>query len=824
MAISLSLWEKSLLIFFISLNLFSKELYLKTDKKIDYFEEYTILSEDFENSCAISIDVKGDLEEKILKNLNKIGFLKAINFNFIENERDPFWASYLLKIFSIYAKTENPEIKIFLTGNIKWLQENVEWYFDGVENAKIFSHLLIRIDGGIADFIKIDAPFIISENKKQAEALFFMKYLKEGFYPANFLKVYPENIIPLIKEDLSFALIIPENFKGNVFLPQENFESAVDLKGNKIELKKERDGISFYIENKNSLDLIFLKKPKEMSFSERKEFKREKILNLTEILSKIQILFSMSNNYFSYYKAETETNLNISFGAFTKPYYIKINGNMHFKRGEEELWEWESVEIEGSSFKGKDFPPIPVLMPEKVKINPFYLYPKEYYTYEIIRTSKENVILGFKPKKEFLKKGIPAYFGKIYLKFNFFPEKIERSQINLKGEFLSLEEELFFAEEEGLPILKLYKGKESLNILGGITTVEIETNFKKIEKIQEKYIPEKGKVYFERKEEGWIPSKKFPNRFLTFGIMKMPEEAMPLPLGGISWISLESKNQYSFIFAGILGILNKSYFFKNSSLNFDSFILLYPFPDYPYKNGKKIKTEGVKIRPFALNLTYTSPAFKNLNLQLKTGMSYLHFESTKEKEPSYFLPPSSITYSETISLIYSKKGYKFLISGEIFQRDKDFRFGYEKSEGFTNGKKWGFVLGKDFKILKNFLHFDLSYYKGRDLDRFSNFRSGSFSNLEIEGFPSGSIASNEIFISHLNYNFQFIFSKNLNLGFDFLSNLKEKENYLGIKFSTFFNFPYNFLMQLQGGFGLKGEGKGISIRALFFKELRKEKG
>lgn len=819
MAISLSLWEKGLLVFFISLNLFSKELYLKTDKKIDYFEEYTILPEDFEDSCAISIDIKGDLEEKILKNIDKIAFLKAINFDFKEIERDPFWASYLLKIFSIYAKAENPEIKIFLTGNLEWLEEGVEWYFDGVENAKIFSHLLVKTNKGLSDWIKIDAPFIISENTKQIEALFFMKYLKEGFYHANFLKVYPENIIPLIKEDLSFALIIPENFKGNVFLPQENFESATDLKGNEIELKKERDGTSFYIENKNSVNLIFLKKPQEVSFSDREELKREKILNLTEILSKIQILFSKSNNYFSNYKAETETNLNISFGVFTKPYYIKIKGNMHFNRGEEELWEWESVDIEGSSFKGKNFPPIPVLMPEKVKINPFHLYPKEDYTYEVIKISKENIILGFKPREEFLKKKIPAYFGKIYLKFDLFPEKIERSQINLKGEFLSLEEELFFTEEEGLPILKLYKGKESLNILGGISTVEIETNFKKIEKTQERYTPEKGKIFFERREEGWISSKEFPNRFLTFGIMKMPEEVLPLPLGGISWISLESKNQYSFIFAGILGIINKSYFFENSSLNIDSFILLYPFPDYPYKNGEKIKTEGVKIRPFSLNLTYTSPAFKNLNLQLKTGMTYLHFESTEEKEPSYFLPPSSITYSESISLIYSKKGYKLSISGESFQRDKDFRFGYEKNEGFTNGKKWGFVFGKDFKILKNFLHFDIGYYKGNDLDRFSNFRSGGFSNLEIEGFPSGSISSDEIFISHLNYNFPFIFSKNLNLGFDFLSDLNKKENYLGIKFSTFFNFPYGFLMQFQGGFGLKGHGKGLSIRALFFKAI-----
>lgn len=819
MAISFSLWEKGFLILFISLNLFSKELYLKTDKKIDYLEEYTILPEDFEDPCAISIDISQDLEEKILKNIHKIGYLKAINFNFKEIERDPFWASYLLKIFSIYAKTENSEIKIFLTGNLKWLEEGVEWYFDGVENAKIFSHLLIKTNGGLSDWIKIDAPFIISENTNQIEALFFMNYLKEGFYPANFLKVYPENIIPLIKDDLSFALIIPENFKGNVFIPQENFESAVSLNGNKIELKKKIDGISLYIENKNSLDLIFLKKAKEEIFSERKEFGGEKIFNLTEILSKIQILFSMSNNYFSYYKAETETNLNIGFSTFTKPYYIKIKGNMYFKKGEEELWEWESVEIEGSSFRGKDFPPIPVLMPEKVKINPFYLYPKEDYIYEIIKISKENIILGFKPRQEFLKKKIPAYFGKIYLKFNFFPEKIERTQINLKGEFLSLEEELFFKEEEGLPILKLYKGKEALNILGGISTVEIETNFKKIEKIQERYTPEKGKIYFERKEEGWVSSKEFPNRFLTFGIMKMPEEAFPLPLGGISWISLESKNQYSFIFAAILGILNKSYFFENSSLNFDSFILLYPFPDYPYKNGNKIKNQGVEIRPFTLNLTYTSPAYKNLNLQLKTGITYLHFESTKERESFYSLPPSSITYSELISLIYSKKGYKLSISGESFQRNKEFRFGYEKSEGFTNGKKWSFVFGKDFKILKNFLHFDMGYYKGSDLDRFSNFKSGSFTNLEIEGFPSGSISSDEIFISHLNYNFPFIFSKNLNFGIDFISDLNEKENFLGIKFSTFFNFPYSFLMQFQGGFGLKGDGKGLSIRAFFFKSI-----
>lgn len=818
MALSLHFWKKTFLVFLISFNLFSKELYLKTDKEVESLKDYLILPESFENSCNIYIDIKNDLEEKILNNLWKVNYLKVLNFNFLEGENEKDWASYLLKVFSIYAKAENPEIKIFLTGNLEWLDEDIVWYFDGVENARIFSHLLKVQNGGLKEWIKEDAPFLISLSKNYNEASFFLNYLKDGFYPANFLKVFPQDIIPLIKDDLSFGLVIPQDFKGNIFLSGENFKSGRDIKGREINLKSEKDGVSFYIESKE-FNLVFLKKPEGEFFSEKEEFEREKIFDLKEVLSRAQLLFLRANDVFPYYKAETRTDLNISFGSVTKPYYIKIKGKMHFNKGEEEIWEWDEVEIEGSKFKGEKFPPIPVLMPEKVKINPFFLYPQEDYNYEILNQGRESVILAFKPKDSFLKKEILAYSGKIYLNYDLFPLKIERSQVNLKGEFLALEEELYYRELEGVPVLINYKGKETLNILGGISNVEIETHFDEIEKIDKRFEKKGEGIYFERTDYGWVSSKKFPERFLTFGLIKMPEEDFPLPLGGISWISLESKNQYNFIFAGILGIFNKSFFFKKSSINLDSFALLYPFPDYPYREGEKIEREGVEIRPLSLNLTYTSPISRNFNFQIRSGFSYLHFEGAKEKDQFYFVPPSSFTFSQGFSLNFSKKGFKFSLQGESFSRSEDFRFGFNREDGKTNGKKWGFLFGKDFKIFKSFMHFDFGYYGGKDLDRFSSFRSGSFGNLEMEGFPSGSITSNKIFITHLNYNFPFIFSKSLNFGFDYLRDLEEKKEYFSLKFSTFFNFPFNFLMQIQGGLGLKGDGKGASIRALFFKAI-----
>jgi len=814
LAFSLYFWKKSIIFLLFCNFLFCGEIYIKTNKKINFFEEYQLLPENFEN-CSISVEIEDNLEEKLLSLLEKINYFKAIALDF-KGVLDPFWTSYILKEFFLYAKSENPKIKIFLTGNLKGLDEDIEWYFDGFEGAKVFSKNIFKTDKGLKEWLKLNAPYIIAENPKEEEFLFFQRYLKDGFFYSDFLKVIPEEIIPILKEDLSFYLIIPPSFKGLIFISGEFFDIAYNLKKEEINLKKEKDGTSFYYETNEDFDLIYLKREKGQFFYESEEFKGKKIYSLPEILSKLQLYFFRANHQFSYYKANSKTNLNISFGGTLKPFYIKINGFTYFESGEEKLWQWEEVEVEGASYKGKNFPPIPVLQPEKVKINPFYLYPKEEYSYEISKITDNEIVLNFEP---ILKKDKPIYSGKIYIDIkNFFPKKILRKQLNLKDEFLSLEEEIFFEEVEGSPLIKNYKAKEVLSILGGMTYVEVETNFENFEKLNERMAISKDKIYYLRKDEGWVPSKEFPKRFLTFGLLKFPDESIPLPLGGISWISLESKNQYNYIFAGILGTFNKTYFKGRNSYTFDGFILLYPFSDYPYRNGKKIKEEGLELRPLAFNFSFTFPFGNSFNIQTKFGTNYLHFEGAKEKDENYFVPPSSFTFSEGISLNFTKKGYILSAVGELFQRSNDFKFGYEKNEGFKSGKKWGILAGKNLKIKNSFLHFDTGFYSGSDLDRFSKYKSGIFGGLEMEGFPSSSISSDKIFISHLNYNFSFLFAKNLNIGFDYLKTIDEKKEYFSIKFSSFFNF-YNFLIQIQGGLGLKGEGKGFSFRTLFFKAI-----
>lgn len=817
MDFSLYFWKKTLILFLFCGFLFSKEIYIKREKRIEIPEEIQILPYELGGKGAF-LEIESNLEMEIEEVSKNMGFLKILLLDF-KNIEDEEKYSYIIKSFSLKAKSENPLLKIFLTGNLKGLKEDVEWYVDGMEGAEFFSHLLVRTDRGIKDWLTLQCPYIIVENPDEKEFSFFYKNLKGDFFFSEFLRVYPEEIIPVLKEDLSFYLIVPPSFKGKIFIPAEYFKRAKKLKGEEVEVKVERDGTTIYFENGEDFELLSLEREKGSIFYGREELKKEKTYSIFEILSKLNLYFYRANYLFPDYRASSSTNLNISFGGLTKPYYLKIYGEMQFEKGEEKLWIWDRVELEGAVYKGKDFPPIPVIQPEKVKINPFYLYPKEEYSYEIIKIEEKRIILGFKPLKENIKKEIPLFEGKIYLrKEDFFPERIERVQLNLRNEFLSMEEELFFEGVEGVPLLKRYKSNQSLSILGGITYVEVESSFENFERVKEKALPE-DRIYYIRDEKGWRPSKDFPKRFLTFGFLISPDGDFPLPLGGLSWISLKAENQYNFIFAGILGFFNKTYFKKSASFTVDGFFLLYPFSDYPYREGKKVKEEGVEIRPLNFNFSSTLPLSKFLNFQLKLGSNYLHFEGAEEKDENYKTPPSVFNFSEEISLNFSKKGYSFSIKGEVFQRNKDFRFGYDKREGFSNGKKWGLVSGKNFKIKNSFLHLDFGFYGGRELDRFSSYKSGIFGGLEMEGFPSGSISSDKIFISHLNYNFPFLFSKNVNVGLDYIRDLREEKDYYSMKFSTFFNFLHNFLMQIQGGIGLEGEGKGISIRALFFKAI-----
>jgi hypothetical protein len=394
---------------------------------------------------------------------------------------------------------------------------------------------------------------------------------------------------------------------------------------------------------------------------------------------------------------------------------------------------------------------------------------------------------------------------------------------------LENEEDLHYARTEGVLVPARVMNRENLSILGSWTMVEVDiayTNLRKVDGLSNGLdrMKEASRRVMVHRDKGWEPllPEQEKTLYLALGVARDPGYDYPLPLGGLAWFSLKPEKQYSFIFAGVLGVGSRTYFFGKTSLTLNGFYFAVPGDDAPYRHGKEVEAETVQILPADIGGRLLFPLTSTLSVSAGLQESYRHYKRSDKTDPLFTVPASGLTSTASLALNWTFKGWTAIASGEGFTRHSFHEWGYpDDGQNFKEGLRYGLTVGKDvYWSGLNRTHVDASALGGKDLDRFSSHSSGGMQSL-VHGFPSGALIGEELAVLHIAHTLIIPRMLNLTLGVDAAHySSPDARTLVGVGLSSYFNGPWETLGQVEAGFGLKGEGKGWTLRLFIFKSLK----
>jgi hypothetical protein len=793
------------------------------------------------DACGVSVvlDSPQAVEQACLELLGEAPRLQTVHLH-LDLPDPSFWTAFILKSLFLNLKAVHPGLTLLVTGTTgPLLQDHMDWYADAMEGSPVISRSARVAVPSLAEWTTASdsAGVLLTRDPDPEQTSLFEKTIESGLSTDRMLQPVPSEVLALIREeDLATVLLVPPGPFRSIFVPSTWYGSAIGPSGKSMELRVEKDGVRLSAGASEHWERITLLRPAqgEGYFTEKTGVMGKKQFSLDEILAHVQLDFARARRVLPYYAVDSATVLRLKVGAIGQSVQLKFKGRMLFAGGLEKYWSWEVVEVEGKPWKGRSLPPIPMLQPEQVRIQPFDLLPQEEYEYRL-RGEEEmrgvpSVRVDFAPTAAFLKQGLPAYEGSFWVRQDDLGIHFERRrQLNLTKEILEYEEETVFAPSLGVLLPASVRTRENHSILGSWTLVETDitySNFREIPQVGEtvRDWAAGSRRMMERTDRGWVPmaAEKERTRFLALGLNRDPDSDYPLPLGGLAWFSLKPDKQYSFVFAGVLGFATRSFFLGRKSLTFDGFFLAIHSDDSVYREGKKVEAETLGVLPASGSLKLLMPVSKTFSLSVGVEESYLHFKRADATAEDFRIPDSGLTTTGSLALNWTWRGFTAIASGDTYYRHSFHEWGYPSDpQTLRQGSHWGFSFGKEFYFSElSRLNLDAGYLGGHDLDRFTQYRTGGYGNATVRGFASGAASVDRAIVGHAAQTIIIPQFFNLTVGLDVgRFEGRESTTLAGMGLSTTFFGPWDTMAQAEAGIGLKGEGKSWSLRLLIFKSL-----
>ena len=749
-------------------------------------------------------------------------------------------AAFSLREFCLTLKSDRPDLKLIVSGRPEAVREaGIEWVADAVEGAAIPSRALVIARGELSSWVTAQgmAGTLLVYDPDPVQAALYWDRLETGIVPDDLLRPDPAGVLPMVREaDLATLLLMPPSGIVEVSVPSGWYAEAKRADGSSLHLRRKGDAVAFEWPGSGHWEIVELTRPPsgEGFFADKQSVAGKRSYLLEEVLTRVQLELLRARRALPVYSARTTTLLRIKPGSTGAAIQVKIDGHSLFEDGLETHWAWDALEIEGRPWKGKGAPPLPILQPEVVKVRPFELRPRTEYAYHLHEghalDGTPALRVDFGPTGDFQAQGLPAYEGSIWVRASDFALlRLDRRQLNLTREMLENEETLTYGRERGVFIPKVVDGRQNLSLLGGWTLLEPRVEYGAVEPVADGesllqgWMDESRQV-LRREEKEWVPMKdrKLPTRYLALGVSRDPGYDTPLPLGGLAWFSLDPDNQYTAVFAGVLGYGNRTYYARHTALTVDGFFLAIPFDDTPWRGGAEVKGETVQARPARMGARALLPVTKAFSLSAGVQEQYDHFERAEDTDPAFAVPQSGLTTTIALAGNLAWRGLSMVASAEGFRRHGYDAWGFPDDPQIHDaGLRYGLTLGKDHYFSERFrLHADASYLDGTDLDRFSYHSGSSMGSSSIRGFASGAAVGEKLIVGHLSQSIVMRPFFNLTVGLDagrFTS--PEEKTLVGLGLSTFFFGPWETVVQAEAGVGLHGDGKDWSLRLLIFKSL-----
>jgi hypothetical protein len=532
-------------------------------------------------------------------------------------------------------------------------------------------------------------------------------------------------------------------------------------------------------------------------FVSRSDVSAARRLSVEEIVARNQQAQAANANAFRTYIATLRTE--IHFRPTATQVFDVLTENRFFSGPDTVEWEELSFSVNGARW-GPDRPGLPLLQAEKVLTLPLDLRLTADYRYTLEGTDRVAgrpcYVVAFEPSGS----AGPAYRGRVWIEAeSFLRLKLQTIQADLAGPIVSSEEITLY---QGAParggatviLPSRQSTKQMLLIAGRNVLLEKEQWFSDhrvdpadFESMREaarasrhimfrdtsagvRYLVKQGTVRVVSED------LRTTNKALALGVTIDPTFAYPLPIVGLNYLNFDvrgSGNQLAILFGGVFlaGNLQKP---KIGQTPFDASVDFYgiavPGTDQQFGDtGEKLGERVLSVPASAgLNFGYQVTPFQKVKAAY--AWQYNAYFRSPDTAEDFTVPNSTATHSAGVGYEYSRRGYRFGAAASAYVRQSWTAWGSPDNlqAGGKTYRRYSVGGGKDF-LFGPFqsVHVGASWYGGANLDRFSLYQFGLFSDLRMHGVPGAGVRFGEFALARGSYSFNLLNLYRLDLFLDY---------------------------------------------------------
>lgn len=590
-----------------------------------------------------------------------------------------------------------------------------------------------------------------------------------------------------------------------------------------------------------------------------------------EILRRLQAFEDAQARKLDHYSGINTMSMRFLFGSGVQGVDVTFKGKIFQETDAPADWAWEELFINGVKWRGKRLPEIPLIQPEKAAALPLLISFTKEYRYRLRGTDTVNGrdawVIDFEPAVA-LAEGRTLFQGTVWVDRELYSRvKTRAVQLGLVGDVISNEESIFYTpvDAQGQPtewtgdayvLPTRLVGQQLFSILAATTVVEREVllegitiNGPRFDNRRQAMLDSDATVVRDT-DKGFrylVPDKETGERvvqdeldpsrfFLVGGAFWDESQDFPLPLAGLNWLSLDFRGtgiQTNFFFAGPLLIANfakPSVFGSKFDVGLDVFGLAVAGTDSIFRGDEEAEEEDVEsLRPnIDLEIGRRFGSFFRLDFEYE--LSWNRFSEADDTSEDFVIPEDHLSQTLGLTARYNRNGYRFRLGGSHNLRSDWQPWGFADNPDFDPEKDefqlWGAGLAKIWHLPKfTKIGAEIEYVGGDNLDRFSKYQFGFFSDIRVHGYRQDRVRAEEAFAAHLSYGFELGELFRLDLVGDIASATDEaseldNEILAGVGIVGTFLGPWQTVVNVDVGVPVAGPDSGVSAFIAFLKLFR----
>jgi hypothetical protein len=491
-------------------------------------------------------------------------------------------------------------------------------------------------------------------------------------------------------------------------------------------------------------------------------------LTVEEIIARWQQYRESQRQILQNYIAGCLMGLHFQATGFGSGFDVSMRFQQFWNR--EGLTEWvqSDLYVNGVKLKGSWEFPLPQMEPQKVMTPPLELKLTEKYSYRLQGTDRVDGVHCYVIEVEPREQNEVLYSGRIWIDGDLFRQV--RMELRQKGadstSIANIETQNFSLVPDGagneINLIKSIYAQQTLNAAGRNFIVERTYDFTdyainagNFEMSLEAARLSKSPIFRDTEAGLQVLRKEGDRRVLVpiktsvkslvAGAMYDGSFDFPIPLFGLGLTDFNYRKtgaQLNLLFAGpyLTGVLSKQWR-SRYRLALEVSLSALPGNNRVYVGDTESKSE--KLWTFGQSVGFRGSWQLSSDLSL-TGMLYLpidYYRASADTDKAFVMPKSGVTFLPGFDLKYARNGFIVNIGASLGHRVPWSAFGLPTASAEPARPTFDTYY---FESKKNFHYakfmktgFEINYYGGDRLDRFSRYKPTFIGYPRIKGIPSG---------------------------------------------------------------------------------------